>query len=628
MSARLLCRLTLASIPVLAGAVALLGCGQENSPPGAFAASTAAGSTAPATAPVGPFPRGQADPNTLPDPAKQGPTLTIVAPARGAQLTATTVDVVVDAQDPDGVASVEIAGGAAALRQGSEYGVLVSLPPGLDLIPVVARDTLGNHSTAYVSVTQGAFVPYDTMQSRTVAVGITQVGLDRIEDVAATATGTLDLGSLFASSNPVLQSTLLTVDVLGMQHAPPRYEIDGTPSGAQVTVLLDNCSVDIKADVIGVATVNATILAQNITGAITANVSQAGYTGSMPGKQALGLEISSIDITINGFQMVSSNALVSTLLSPFQGLLKNMLAGKLEDFLLDAVSKELSKTLPGVDAPLPLVFASPTLVGQPLAVDLMLEVNEAHGYSGAGLGLAAGFRATPAQVGVPGGPLDVLATGTTVTPTIGPEPFSLEFSEDAFNAVLHNLWQTGGIVVALDGTHAPRPGMPPLNVKLLYPFLPPIRGLAPDPLTPVVIEVGLGAPPVATFEPGAQPFMLGIGELSVTASIDYMDGGPRAELFTLRTGLELGMDLTYSQGELKISALAATQAELDIIAEPTVDLADQEIEDFFRGLVPKLLDAVKNSIPAVPLPALPYGMNLDNVRIEAQQDAIRLAGSL
>lgn len=170
--------------------------------------------------------------------------------------------------------------------------------------------------------------------------------------------------------------------------------------------------------------------------------------------------------------------------------------------------------------------------------------------------------------------------------------------------------------------------MPPLNVKLLYPFLPPIRGLAPDPLTPVVIEVGLGAPPVATFEPGAQPFMLGIGELSVTASIDYMDGGPRAELFTLRTGLELGMDLTYSQGELKISALAATQAELDIIAEPTVDLADQEIEDFFRGLVPKLLDAVKNSIPAVPLPALPYGMNLDNVRIEAQQDAIRLAGSL
>lgn len=625
----LLARLIVTSLLFLAPAV--LGCNRSSNGLPAQSSSTGNGSTAPGSTalPRGPFPRGQVDPALLPDPATIGPVISILSPARGAQETASQVTLTARVEDTDGVSSVSIAGTPAS-ASGSDYSAQVALGAGLNLIPVEATDALGNRSSAYVSVTQGAFAPHDRMQARTVAAGLTQAGLDRVGDVAGELTKNVDLYALIAQKNPILKNFALEVRATALRHAPPRFAATGLAAGVEVTVTIDALALDADIDVIGVALTKATIQAQSVVAVVRATVSQSAFTGTKPGKRALGLEIESIDITLNGFQLVTSSSFFTSILNPFQPLLQTMIRDQLEGMLIDVVNLELGKSLAGLDTPLRVAIPNPVGgAGATLDLDLMFQVDEANGFSGSGLGLIAGFQATPAQVAVSGS-TEVLTTGAQVTPAIGPEPFTVRISQDGLNAFLGALYLTGGARALVDGTKLPVGGPVSLSANVLYPFFPPVRGLAPDPTTPVVLEAAVCAAPVVTIDgaPGAAPVKLAVGELEVSIAIDYMDGGPRAVLFVLRAGLQVEVDVAINGNTLSFSTLTCTGVDADILSEPTCDLEDQQIVDFLRALCPRLMVELQQKLPAMPIPALPFGLNLQNVRLEAAPSVLTVRGSL
>lgn len=620
----LIARLIVTSLLFLAPA--LLGCNeQSNRLPARGRTGSPSTATGPAALPQGPFPRGQVAAALLPDPATVGPVISILTPARGAQETAGQVTVTARVEDVDGVAAVMIAGTPVS-ASGSDYSAQVALTPGVNLIRVEAIDALGNGSSAYVSVTHGAFAPHDRVQARTVAAGLTQAGLDRVGDLAGELTKDVDLFALIAHKNPILKNFALEVRATALRHGPPRFAATGLAAGVEVTLTLDALALDADIDVIGVALTQATIQAQSVVAVVQATVSQTAFSGTKPGKRALGLEIESIDVTLHGFQLVTSSPFFTSVLNPFQPLLHNMIRDQLEDMLIDVVNLELGKSLAGLDTPLRIAIPNPVDAGATLDLDLLFEVDEAHGYAGAGLGLIAGFQVTPAQIGVSGS-TDVLTTGAQVTPAIGPEPFTVRISQDGLNALLGSLYLTGGAGALVDGTKLPVGG---LSANLLYPFLPPVRSLAPDPTTPVVLEASVCAAPVVTIEgtPGAAPVKLAVGELEVSLAIDYMDGDPAATLFVLRAGLEIEADVTIHGNTLSFSTLTCTGVDAEILSEPTCDLEDQQIVDFLRALCPRLMVELQQKLPAMPLPALPFGMDLQNVRLEAAPAVLTVRGSL
>jgi hypothetical protein len=566
-----------------AGACAVQGCGgeQTNRKRSPSSSTVVAGITAP---PTGPFPRGTPNPSNAPDPASVGPNLTLIAPDRGAQVTTPTVEVRVRATDPDGVASVAVAGGPASPAGAEVYSAVVALTPGMNLITVEATDLLGNLSSSYVSVVQGQFQADDQIVTQSVGVSLTQAGLDAVSTIAEQETAALNLYSLIAGANPIVSNFALKVHGQGLAHDPLQFQIDGTPSGVELAVDIDNLVLATEIEVIGLTLTRANITASRVTLRAAARVNQSTFTGTGVGKKALGLEIDQVSVDMDGFKVVTPSGAINFVLIPFQGMIKNLVEGKLKDMILDVADQELSKSLAGLDTPMTVNIPNPLNIGgQPLDMDFMFQIDAANGFAGAGLGAAGGISATASQP-FTGASRQVLVSGAQIPPQVmGPEAFSVALSQDAVNALLHAVYATGGLKIALDGTQPSPTVTIPLAVKMLYPFLPQVRDVAPDPNTPIVIEVELCAAPVVELgAPQPNPLGASVGEAQIKVLIDYMDGSPRAELFTLRAAVSVGGDVQLSATEVKISALDFTDLRVDITDEPLVDLADQEIEDFIE----------------------------------------------
>lgn len=630
-------QLLLGSCIAVAGALgaAAAGCNQASNKMPAGSASTAAaivGSGA-MYAPQGPFTRGKPDPARLPDPKKTGPLLRFTSPARGAQLTALTADVRVEVTDPDGVDSVTILGAPAAPAGPDRWSATVSLVQGLNVVTAEATDRLGNRSTAYLSLQGGLFKQDDELLERSVAVGLTKAGLDRVCDVASQQTAGLDLYPLL-SKKPLVDTAVIKVNLLALTHAPLVFEADGATSGLKVVAHLDRANMQAEVNLVGVTLTRATITATRATATILATVDRsAPVIGSTtPSKRALGLRIDSIDVALTGFDVRASSSVIDALVQPFRRTIEGALTKALEDVLADTATKLLGTSMAGVDRPLLVKTPHLTAAGGQGQVELQLQVDQARGFAGAGLGILGGARGTAVvTTATPVGSTRLVAApGARVAPVIGPEPFAVTIGEDAVNALMHALWRTGALQVSLDGTKpVPAAGAMRLAVKLLYPFLPPVRDLAPDPDTPVVLELSLGSAPTALMGRANKPaYAVSAGEAQVRLMIDYMDGQPPAVLFVLRGAAIFGADVAVDAGAIRITKLEAPVLRVDVIEEPTCDLADQEVEDFLHVMAPWLLDKFAGSLPGLPIPALPLGLNLGTPRLEVQPGTLTVRGSL
>lgn len=599
-------KLTVLALAIALLAPAVCGCNQQsNGNPGLGAVGATA---APLVTPQGPFPRGQANPAS--SPARSGPEITVTSPARGAQVTTTTLDVEVEVTDGDGVQAVTIEGAAATDHGAGRWGATVALSPGMNLIDVAATDGLGDRSRAAFSVVCGQFVPTADFVEGAALARLDQDALDAAARVIEGYTGSLDLLSLLP--HPVLKTAVITVDVTSITHQPMRVP-SLTAAGGQVTaaVQLDQVRVDLDVNLLGRGQVIAT--ADQVRGLARATIRRP--TGPATGLKLMGLDVDQLDVSFVNLQLRPQSGLAVTVLTPVANLLMFALRGAIANAIEKALTNVLSKPMAGADRPLRVNV--PMLDGTTTPLELLLRAESGVGWAGAGLDLVASASVVAAQPSPPALPADVLVTrpaAPAVTWAPG-DDVSVALSQDAANAFAHAYWLAGAGRYAIDGT---KPAKAPAAARLLYPFFPLVRDLAPDPATPIVIEASLEAPPTVRIGQPAGTVTLVVPEAQVSVSLDYMDGGPRAEVVRARVSLEVSVDVRVVGNELVLDKLACGGVAVDVIAEPSGDLDDQGVEDFVVQVIPTLLGSVGQRLPRIPVPGLPVNVTLVAPSAEAR----------
>lgn len=564
--------------------------------------------------PQGPFPRGQAGPATAPGP--QGPAVEVLSPARGAQLAPGAVAVEVRASDPEGVAAVSLGGVAASDLGQGRYGAQVTLAPGLNVIAIEAVDGAGTPSRGSFALMAGTFLPAGGEVPAACAARLGQGALDLVAVKLESALATLDLQALIGAQ-PVVNSSLVKVNVTAIAHDPPRVtRLVPTPAGLDAAAALDRLQVELEVDLIGRGLVY--VSADQATVALQAAIAPAVAGGGASGAQLLGLRVDTVDVVFQNLALRARSGLADAILTPFKGLILTAIRAAVERALRNALPGLLGRPLPGVDQP--LAVNVPLVEGGTTALEVRGRLSGGRGWPGVALDLetALTVAAVTPHPTVQAGGAGILVRSpprpAPATPS-GPDEVEVALSEDVADAVAHAYWHAGGARYVVDGTQ-PTTSAAPLAARLLYPFFPLIRDLAPDPATPVVIEASLEAPPLVQLGVPAGGVSFLAPEAQLAVFLDYMDGGPRVEVLRARLTLEVGTQVDVVGSELVFSHLACGRLGMDVIAEPAGDLDDQEVEDFVLVALPIVVDNL--GLPRVPIPALPAGIPLLSPGLDAR----------
>lgn len=593
-----------------------LGCSEQSNKKPALTAvgATAAGLTT--NTPMGPYPRGAVNPATLP--ARQGPAVQVVAPPRGAQLTTTSVAVEVSATDRDGVQAVTIAGVAAASLGNDLYGATVTLTPGMNLVEVVATDTLGDRSTGQVAFTQGQFAAPGAFVADSARVRLGTDALDLVARKVEALAAPLDLLTMIhnGAGRPILNTSIITVDVTAVTYAPLRVSrLAPSAGGLSLGVELNQLAVELDVNLLGRGLVHVT----TDRVAVDAQASFGRPTGAATGIRLLGADVTQLDLTFDNLRIRTRSGLANAIITPFRGLIERTIENAVEKALRKEIVDLLAKPIATADTPLRLNLPDPT--GAPVCpLDLLLRVDAGRGWAGVGLDLTAAMSVTAAQPRYYPLPFGVLVTRPAAPNAAWAttHDVSVALSGDALNAFLHAYWLSGAGRYVVDGT---RPTVKkPLAAKVLYPFFPIVRDLAPDPNTPIVIEASLEAPPILRLTNSTSPVTVAVHvpEAQVQLMIDYMDGGPRLEVLRARLSIDAQAQVDVVGTTLTFTNLTCNTLGMDVTAEPAGDLDDQGVEDFVVQALPTLLAGFSSSIPALPIPALPLNVQLVSPSVEVE----------
>jgi hypothetical protein len=581
--------------------------------------------------PVGPFPRGTVDPAVQLDQATVGPEIVVVTPVRGAQLTAQTINMRIKVTDPNGVTNVAINNIPATDMGNDEYEVQLTLnDTAVNFLTATAEDNLGNLGRGTWSLIHGRFMDINSFTDNLVGASLSNTGIDDVRTIVENLIAGLDLFPLFATANPLVDNFIAEINLTAVQNADVKLPtIEGQPNGLKIIAHIDDliASVDTKA-IAGLIKIPADLLSDKGVITVVAEVNQNPNISITNLKSALGLEIKSLDINLQNFRLDLGNGIVNAIVNLLKGVVRDIVEDLLKEELETQIDQLLGATaLPGVGQPLRVDLPVP-IVGTS-SLDLAFRVSSAGGSANTGLGLALGAKITPAQQVLQGVSTSYFVTGVQAVPNVlMGDDFAVGLSSDVANSFLHSMWLAGGIRLRIDGT-MPDPSIPlALNTRLLIPFFPQLSGLAPDPNTPIVIEVTTEAPPTARLGQSGASIEINAQEFAIKILIDYMDGQPPLEVLTLVTNLQLTADIALVNNEIRITNLSSPVVAADLTNEPVTDLADGELTNFIEAILPMMLDQFKNDIPAIPIPALPFGLDLQNPVLEIQPDFVVVRGNL
>lgn len=594
---------------LICGALAV-GCNEQSN----LAAQPYARATAAVTThtPTGPFPRGLVTRTTL-DPATTGPELTVVSPDRGAIVSTSQVRVRVSAEDPNGVYSVVIGNRTGSSVGGDLFEAYVDLEPGLNYVTVEAFDRLGNASRSTFSIGRGQLHSQDELLESCVSVSLGNSGLAKVVPVIDNLAAKLDIPTLVLSKNPLYEGSVTKVWATALTHHAPSISISGVSGGVLGKVVMGNLDVQAKVKVLGITT-SVHLRADRLN--VLANVAATDDP-----KNSFGLAIRRVDVSFDNFDVDSSGFLTDAVL----GLLKGTVREKLQDMLADMISSEvltlMSSGLIGID--------KPVAIGKPgsAQVDAQFRLAAADGDRSTGVGLALSVMSKPTHPKV-GTANQFLVQGTRALPTVtGNDDIAVFFTADAINGFLHAFWAEGGLELTVDGAQ-PRLGGEFITVRMLYPFFPQVRQLAPNGDTPLRIDVSAATAPVVSLGKDGRLVHFGMGETEVKVSIDYMDGQAPLEFVTFRVPVEVAADVAIQGRNLSVTGLEIPVMRFDVVRDPAIDLNDEQIERFGDSLMPLLLPEITKLLPTMPIPAIPFGIDFDTAWLEASHDVLAVRATL
>lgn len=398
-----------------------------------------------------------------------GPALACDAPTDGAMLDTSPRTVRVRVEDVLGVASLRINGQPATLLGEGLYGLDVNPSFGLNVQEVLAEDAAGNQSTTFCSHFAAAtYHGEDAPLADAVQLVLTQRAVDdNLPAVPITSLTDLvrrvidsdglraTLDEALRAQNPIVPNECRVrlpivgcIARFGAEYrsltlaGPNSVRATLVPGGLQLVARINNITV--RGRSLGTIETDFTVRARYIEVAITFDVNLAGGRPNVTVRRTDRVEIGDINLDLGGALGSLFDGIIDLIFGAFDGLVRDELAGAIEDFVQSEVDALLSDVLSNLDlASLGAELVVPALGGgEPTPLGLVLgfsalDVNAQRLRLGIGTSVTGPARqaAPSAGVPVPPGPVRIeLAPVGTVGASV---------SVALVNQVLHRLWRAG-----------------------------------------------------------------------------------------------------------------------------------------------------------------------------------------
>lgn len=398
-----------------------------------------------------------------------GPALACDQPVDGAMLDTGRRSVRVRVEDVLGVASLRINGQPAAVLGDGLYGIDIDPTFGLNAQDVVAEDAAGNQSTTFCShFAAPAYHNEDAPLTDAVQLVLTQRAVDdNLPAVPITSLTDLvrrvidsdglraTLDEALRAQNPIVPNECrVRVPVLGCLArfgaeyrsltlaGPNTVRATLVPGGLQLVARINNITV--RGRSLGTIETDFTVRARYIEVAITFDVNLQGGRPNVTVRSTDRVEIGEIDLDLGGALGSLFDGIIDLIFGAFDGLVRDELAGAIEDFVQAEVDALLSDVLSNLDlAALGTELVVPALGGgEPTPLGLVLgfsalDVNAQRLRLGIGTAVNGPSRQAAPSAGVP------LPPGPVRIELAPVGSLGASVSVALVNQVLHRLWRAG-----------------------------------------------------------------------------------------------------------------------------------------------------------------------------------------
>ena len=550
------------------------------------------------------------------------PEIVVFTPPRGATLdTPGDVGVVGEVTSGSGaIVSMTLNGVSVAVDGSGAFSA--SLPPaqGMNMIVVEATDVLGNvsrrvqsfyHSSEWTPIDDDD--PVGSMLDRGLALWLGEDTIDDgvhdpndVDDLATIfeiVAGNLDLSSLLASDTPVSSQFVIglgdvDVYVTGVEHGPPKVNLDPINGGLHLQLILPNLDASLKftysvfwnsVTSYGSATSPAVIVDTDLFLSVDAST---GEVLAVPG--ATSVQVQNLNVELDGALGVLANWLIDFFEGSFADQVESAFESEVESLLPAIVSDALESLALNSESEFPPLMEGGASVTTQLVTMLSeLDFQEPGG--------EVGMNATAVTMENQSWPT-LGAIGRAVCGQGGTEAFDFEtqwglqiaLHDDLFNQLLFGLWWGGGLNFPVDPD-----AMDGVDLGSLG-------------LNDVVLDVDFMLPPIITSCNAADQLVVQIGDLHIAASLSL---GPVALVMDVYTSLEAEASLGVVDGA-DGAEIGLTLGELTFL-DSDIQMADDALVGFVptiqvlidESLVPVFLTSLTGgAIGGFPLPAIDLGV--------------------
>lgn len=526
------------------------------------------------------------------------PTFTIVSPARGEFVSGSAQVTISGAADDaeSGVSRVEVNGQQATFN-GNQWSIPSTLDFGTNIFTLRVADNAGNEAhTSWSALYSQTYLPATELVPDSAASRLSERALSQIAPVVINQI--VESGALqeaITSAVETLSRGRVTVSQLSF--GTPTTTVGLVQGG--IRTIIDIPSLDVQATFSGF-TVRLSATNVHVDAILLISVGNGQFVVTMPERPT---------VQLTGFASQPSFALRG-----LQAIVEGALAAAIQTALPPALDSALDATT----QPQPFTFPGGTVTVQ--TVPRSLSIDPTAFRSSGDTSVSA-----PASPNVRPGPGSISRNGATTNPPVftGLHDLGLAVREDLLNQALYAAWQSGAGHVRVDQAFLTRFGINlpiPLDASFLVPFFPALESLVPPGGGPMPMAFDLDPllPPVVKLGPSPQPLTAQLGELHMTIAADFSGQGTYQPVLTVALHCETSVGPALLGEELRLTFGDPVRFSAALHENP-LGLPQPDIDQFLRVLAPLCVGLAGSLIPALPLPASPFG--LPHVQaVEIRQD--------
>lgn len=516
------------------------------------------------------------------------PALTVTSPARGTMREGLTTVTVTGTVGPSAsgaaVAAVTVNGVAAEVAPTGEFSATVAVRPGANLIETKATSTDGGIADDTRGVVTGSFRPAGATVDNAMAMMVSAEAFTVLGNTAAQLAATTDLGALVAPMNPVIAKGLSDGEedcLFGKVDVRPGLDLDTASvalvpgdAGLAVDVTLRQLHIPLYARyaaacIRGSSNITIRATTARLRGTIAVDVAGGRFH----------VELVAPQVTFTGFDVDASGVpgAVISLLN-----LEDEIGRVLGDAVEKFIGPMVEETVAGVKVG-PQTIA---VLGESLTAEFAA--------AGVGFDAAGAEMLLDTKLTVAGGSHGFVFTDTQNPPMRGAHGFQLAIADDAVNQVLSGFWSAGGLT------------------RTLPEHLGNYDAMSLEPLLP---------PTVATGADGALRLTMPDLILHLTSAGD--------ELTTVALTVDAQVQVLPhpSAPNFVTLALGTPTIKADVIHDLT-GIPPAGLEALLPRLALQMTEQFMPLLQAVPLPALPGGLRVNDLRVGADADYLVIQGDL